>query len=87
MIATKRRFQATNDLQRPRTIITRCKKFVRLLVYTPHKTFSRRKTDGQRNGKKIYKDAFTDEISELVEKAHAIFSATTVTEVMDMRDR
>ena len=32
-------------------------------------------------------DDYTDEISELVEEAHAIFNATTVTEVMDMRDR
>lgn len=32
-------------------------------------------------------DDFTDKISELVEEAHAIFNATTVTEVMDMRDR
>ncbi len=30
---------------------------------------------------------YTDEISELVEEAHAIFNATTVSEVMDMRDR
>jgi len=37
--------------------------------------------------KNIYIDDYTDEISELVEEAHAIFSATTVTEVMDMRDR
>ena len=35
----------------------------------------------------MYTDDYTDEISELVEEAHAIFSATTVTEVMDMRDR
>ena len=32
-------------------------------------------------------DPYTDEISELVEEAHAIFNATTVSEVMDMRDR
>jgi hypothetical protein len=35
----------------------------------------------------IYIDNYTDEISELVEEAHAIFNATTVSEVMDMRDR
>ena len=34
-----------------------------------------------------YTDDYTDEISELVEEAHAIFNATTVSEVMDMRDR
>ena len=34
-----------------------------------------------------YTDDYTDEISELVEEAHAIFNATTVTEVMDMKDR
>ena len=33
------------------------------------------------------KDMYTDEISELVEEAHAIFNVTTVSEVMDMRDR
>jgi hypothetical protein len=32
-------------------------------------------------------DDFTDKISELVEEGHAIFNATTVSEVMDMRDR
>ncbi len=36
--------------------------------------------------KEMYTDDYTDEISELVE-AHAIFNATTVPEVMDMRDR
>jgi len=36
--------------------------------------------------KGIYIDDYTDEISELVEEAHAIFNATTVSEVMDMRD-
>jgi len=35
----------------------------------------------------IYIDDYTDEISELVEEAHAIFNATTVSEVMDMNDR
>ena len=30
-----------------------------------------------------YTDDYTDEISELVEEAHAIFNATTVSEVMD----
>ena len=35
----------------------------------------------------MYTDDYTDEISELVEEAHAIFNATTVSEVMDMRDR
>ena len=35
----------------------------------------------------IYLDDYTDKISELVEEAHAIFNATTVSEVMDMRDR
>ena len=30
---------------------------------------------------------YTDEISELVEEAHAIFNATTVSEVMDMDNR
>ena len=35
----------------------------------------------------MYTDDYTDAISELVEEAQAIFSATTVTEVMDMRDR
>jgi len=34
-----------------------------------------------------YMNDYTDEISELVEEAHAIFSATMVSEVMDMRDR
>ena len=34
-----------------------------------------------------YTDDYTDEISELVEEAHAIFNATTVSEVMDMRRR
>ena len=34
-----------------------------------------------------YTDDYTDEISELVEEAHAIFNVTTVSEVMDMRDR
>jgi hypothetical protein len=34
-----------------------------------------------------YTDDYTDEISELVEEAHAIFNATTVSEVMDMRER
>jgi hypothetical protein len=38
-------------------------------------------------GKNTYLDDYTDEISELVEEAHAIFNATTVSEVMDMRDR
>jgi hypothetical protein len=32
----------------------------------------------------IYIDDYTDEISELVEEAHAIFNATTVSEVMDI---
>ena len=32
-------------------------------------------------------DYYKDEISELVEEAHAIFNATTVSEVMDMPDR
>ena len=35
----------------------------------------------------MYTDDYTGEISELVEEAHAIFNATTVSEVMDMRDR
>ncbi len=35
----------------------------------------------------MYTDDYTDEISERVEEAHAIFDATTVFEVMDMRDR
>jgi hypothetical protein len=35
----------------------------------------------------MYTDDYTVEISELVEEAHAIFNATTVSEVMDMRDR
>ena len=35
----------------------------------------------------MYTDDYTDEISELVEEAHTIFNATTVSEVMDMRDR
>ncbi len=35
----------------------------------------------------MYTADFTDEISELVDEAHAIFNATTVSEVMDMRDR
>ena len=30
---------------------------------------------------------YNDEISELAEEAHAIFNATTVSEVMDVRDR
>ena len=34
-----------------------------------------------------YTGDYTDEISELVEEVHAIFNATTVSEVMDMRDR
>ena len=34
-----------------------------------------------------YMDDYTDEISELVKEAHTIFNATTVSEVMDMRDR
>ena len=34
-----------------------------------------------------YTDDYRDEISELVEKEHAIFNATTVSEIMDMRDR
>jgi len=33
------------------------------------------------------KEMYTDEISELVEEAHTIFNVTTVSEVMDMRDR
>jgi len=37
--------------------------------------------------KEMYTDDYTDEISELVEEAHVLFSATTVTEVMDMDDR
>ena len=37
--------------------------------------------------KEMYTDDYRDEISELVEEAHAIFSATMVSEVMDMRDR
>jgi hypothetical protein len=37
--------------------------------------------------KEMYTDDYTDEISELVEEAHAIFNATTVSEVMDMKDR
>jgi hypothetical protein len=37
--------------------------------------------------KRIDEELYTDEISELVEEAHAIFNATTVSEVMDMRDR
>jgi hypothetical protein len=32
--------------------------------------------------KEMYMDDYTDEISELVEEAHAIFNATTVSEVM-----
>ncbi len=32
-------------------------------------------------------EIFTDEISILVDEAHAIFNATTVSEIMDMRDR
>ncbi len=35
----------------------------------------------------IYIDDYTDKISELVEEAHATFNATTVSEVMDMKDR
>jgi hypothetical protein len=35
----------------------------------------------------MYTDDFTDEISELVDEAYAIFNVTTVSEVMDMRDR
>ena len=35
----------------------------------------------------MYTDDYTDEISELVEEAHAIFNATTVSEGMDMRDK
>jgi hypothetical protein len=42
---------------------------------------------GDEMAENIYKDDYTDEISELVEEAHAIFNATTVSEVMDMRDR
>lgn len=34
----------------------------------------------------MFKDYFRDEISELVEEAHAIFNATTVSEVMDTRE-
>jgi hypothetical protein len=30
----------------------------------------------------MYTDDYTDEISEVVEEAHAIFNATTVSEVM-----
>jgi hypothetical protein len=41
----------------------------------------------KRMDKEMYTDDYTDEISELVEEAHAIFNATTVSEVMDMRDR
>jgi hypothetical protein len=41
----------------------------------------------KRMGKEMYIDDYTYEISELVEEAHAIFNATTVSEVMDMRDR
>jgi hypothetical protein len=41
----------------------------------------------KRMDKEMYIDDYTDEISELVEEAHAIFNATTVSEVMDMRDR
>jgi hypothetical protein len=41
----------------------------------------------KRMDKEMYTDDHTDEISELVEEAHAIFNATTVSEVMDMRDR
>jgi hypothetical protein len=37
--------------------------------------------------KRMDKEMCTDEISELVEEAQAIFNATTVSEVMDMRDR
>jgi hypothetical protein len=36
---------------------------------------------------KMYTDDFTDEISKVVDEAHAIFNATTVSEVMDMNDR
>jgi hypothetical protein len=35
-----------NNLEPP---LTRCKKFVRSLVYTPHKTFHGEKTIGRRN--------------------------------------
>jgi len=35
----------------------------------------------------MYTDDYTGKISELVDEAHAIFNATTVSEVMDMRDR
>jgi hypothetical protein len=41
----------------------------------------------KRMDKEMYIDDYTDEISILVEEAHAIFNATTVSEVMDMRDR
>jgi hypothetical protein len=41
----------------------------------------------KRMDKEMYIDGYTDEISELVEEAHTIFNATTVSEVMDMNDR
>jgi hypothetical protein len=41
----------------------------------------------KRMDKEMYIDDYTDEISELVEEAHAIFNTTTVSEVMDMKDR
>jgi hypothetical protein len=41
----------------------------------------------KRMDKEMYIDGYTDEISELVEEAHAIFNETTVSEVMDMKDR
>ena len=41
----------------------------------------------KRMDKEMYTDDYTDEIGELVEEAHAIFNATNVSEVMDMRDR
>ena len=37
--------------------------------------------------KNIYLDDYTDEISELVEEAHAIFNATTVSEIMDRQSQ
>lgn len=42
---------------------------------------------GKGMARNIYIDDYTDEISELVEEAHAIFNAITVSEVMDMNDR
>jgi hypothetical protein len=41
----------------------------------------------KRMDKEMYIDGYTDEISELVEEAHAIFNETTASEVMDMKDR